>query len=249
VPDRGDVARHRLADRAPVEHQADPRLDLHGDHQRSGQQGRRLDVLQHGELQRRRRDLPQSNGCREYLTGTPFSVPIVLDATGTARTTMQASAASPPGTTLYFQADVTVPGVNPAGVLTSHLGIARLGTEPDLTAAEIQQFAPVVRIHPSEAYRPMSPDVFIENSRFRHHRGWQSDQGFHRVNSAWVTTDSHDAVYYGIPTNVLAAYALHADGKNRRPRDSNCGDSYNVFLQSAGRLTGPTAPNGVVPAY
>lgn len=188
-------------------------------------------------------------GCREYLTGTTISVPIVLDGTGTARTTMLASAASPPGTTLYFQAYVTVPGVNPAGVLTSHLGIARLGPEPDLTAQEIQQFAPVVRIHPSEEYRPMSPDVFIANSRFRHHRGWQSDQGYHRVNNAWVTTNSHDPVYYGIPTNVLAAYALHADGKNRRPRDSNCGDSYNVFLQSAGRLTGPTAPNGVVPAY
>ncbi len=188
-------------------------------------------------------------GCRNYLAGSPFSVPIVLDGSGIARTTMQASATAAPGTTLYFQAQVVVPGANAAGVLTSHLGIARLGTEPDLTAAEIRSFAPVVRIHPSEAYRPMSPDEFIAKSRFRHHRGWQSDQCFHRLNQTWVTTNSHDAVYYGIPTNVLAAYTLHSGGKNRRPRDSNCGDSYNVFLQSAGRLTGPTAPNGVVPAY
>ncbi|MCA8957298.1 MAG: Vps62-related protein [Planctomycetes bacterium] len=187
--------------------------------------------------------------CRQYLTGTVLSVPIVLDATGTTRTVMQASASATPGTILYFQARVSVPGANAAGVLLSEVGAARLGLEPDLTPGEIAQFAPVVRIHPAESYRPMSPDEFIARSRFRHHRGWQSDQGFHRERLEWVTTDSHDPAYYGIPVNWLNAYQLHANGQNRRPRDSNCGDSYNVFLQSAGRLTGPTAPTGVVPAY
>lgn len=184
-------------------------------------------------------------GCRQYLVGPFASVPIVL-ANGVARMTMPASGL---GSALYFQARVTVPGANPAGVLTSHLGIARIGTEPDLTPAEIGQFAPVVRIHPAEEYRPMSPDDFIARSRFRHHRGWQSDQGFHRTALEWVSTNSHDSVYYAMPAYVLNAYTLHADGKNRRPRDGNCGDSYNVFLQSAGRLTGPGAPTGVVPAY
>ncbi|MCB9890649.1 MAG: Vps62-related protein [Planctomycetes bacterium] len=188
-------------------------------------------------------------GCRSYLTGTQFTIPIVFDGSGIARTTMQAAASAAPGTTVYFQAKVLVPGVNAASQLTSSLGIARLGTEPNLTDAEIRSYAPVVRIHPREEYRPMSPDEFITKSRFRHHRGWQSDQGFHRTTQTWVTTNSYDPVYFGIPTNVLAAYTLHSGGKNRRPRDSNCGDSYNVFLQSAGRLTGPTAPNGVVPAY
>lgn len=187
-------------------------------------------------------------GCRQYVSGS-VTVPIVLDAHGVARTTMQAAASAAPGTTSYFQARVMVPGSNPAGILTSNLGIARLGPEPDLTAQEIANLAPIVRIHPAEEYRPMSPDEFIARSRFRHHRSWQSDQGFHRTSQQWVTTDSHDAVYYGIPANVLAAYTLHADGKNRRPRDSNCGDSYNVFLQPDGRLTGPTTPTGVVPAY
>ncbi|MEZ5966706.1 MAG: Vps62-related protein [Planctomycetota bacterium] len=187
--------------------------------------------------------------CVQYLAGAIVSIPIVLDGTGVNRTEMQAAASSVPGTTLYFQAQLAVPGANATGILTSNLGIARLGTEPDLTAEEIAQFAPIVRIHPAEGYRPMSPDEFIAQARFRHHRSWQSDQGFHRTSLSWVTTDSHDSVYYGIPVYVLNAYALHADGKNRRPRDGNCGDSYNVFLQTGSRLTGPTSPNGVVPAY
>ena len=188
-------------------------------------------------------------GCRQYLTGMQVSVPIVLDGNGIARTTMQAAASAVPGTTLYFQAHVVVPGTNPAGILTSHLGIARLGSEPDLTVQEITQYAPIVRIHPAEEYRPMSPDEFIARSRFRHHRGWQSDQGFHRTALDWFTNDSHSASYYDIPVNWLNAYALHANGQNRRPHDDNCGDSYNVFLQPDGRLTGPTAPTGVVPTY
>ncbi|MCC6781353.1 MAG: Vps62-related protein [Planctomycetes bacterium] len=188
-------------------------------------------------------------GCRQYISSTHFTIPIVLDAQGVSRTTMSNPLSTPLGTTLYFQARILVPGANAAGALTSALGIARAGTEPDLSVAEIAQFAPIVRIHPAEEYRPMSPDEFIARSRFRHHRGWQSDQGFNRNTLSWVTTNSHDAAYYGIPTNVLEAYTLHANGQNRRPRDSNCGDSYNVFLQSPGRLTGPTAPTGVVPAY
>ncbi|MGE0145579.1 MAG: Vps62-related protein [Planctomycetota bacterium] len=188
-------------------------------------------------------------GCRRYVDGVFHSIPISLNAQGVARTTMSNPLSTPPGTTLYFQAQVLSPGANAAGVLLSNLGIARAGTEPDLTVAEITQFAPIVRIHPVEEYRPMSPDEFIARSRFRHHRGWQSDQGFHRNTFQWVTTDSHDPVYYGMPPHVLDSYALHADGRNRRPRDGNSGDSYNVFLQSAGRLTGPTVPTGVVPAY
>lgn len=187
--------------------------------------------------------------CTLYLTGAVVSIPIVLDSTGTNRTEMQASASALPGTTVYFQSRLVVPGANASGILTTNLGIARLGAEPDLTAQEIAQFAPVVRMHPAEEYRPMSPDEFIARSRFRHHRSWQSDQGFNRTSLSWVTTNSHDVAYYGMPAYVLNSYTLHADGKNRRPHDGNCGDSYNVFLQSSSRLTGPTAPNGVVPAY
>lgn len=188
-------------------------------------------------------------GCRRYPTGSIASQSFVLNASGVAQITANASAALPAGTSLYYQAQVWVPGANPAGLLTSNLGTARLGREPDLTPAQIAQFAPIVRIHPAEAYRPMNADEFLARARFRHHRGFQSDQGFHRTLQQWITTDSHDAVYYGIPNNVLAAYTLHADGRNRRPRDANCGDSYNVFLQTDGRLTGPAAPTGVVPTY
>ncbi|MBK8096284.1 MAG: Vps62-related protein [Planctomycetes bacterium] len=119
----------------------------------------------------------------------------------------------------------------------------------DLTPAEIALYAPVVYLHPLENWFPMDPAEFIRRARFRHHRGWQSDQGFHRITQQWVTTNSHAAEYYDIPNNVLAAYTLHGNGENRRPRDSNCGDSYNVFLETDANQAGVADPNRTVPVF
>jgi hypothetical protein len=119
----------------------------------------------------------------------------------------------------------------------------------DLTTAEIASYAPVVYLAPLESYFPMDPAEFIQRSRFRHHRSWSSDQGFHRNTFQWVTTDSHASEYYNIPFHVLNAYTLHANGQNRRPRDSNCGDSYNVFLETDDNEVGVANPDGSVPVF
>lgn len=119
----------------------------------------------------------------------------------------------------------------------------------DLTTAEIAQYAPVVYLHPSESYFPMDPVDFIQRSRFRHHRSWSSDQGFHRYSLQWYTTNSHAPEYYGMPFYVLNSYTLHSNGQNRRPRDSNAGDSYNVFLETDANEGGVAVPNGQVPVF
>jgi hypothetical protein len=145
-----------------------------------------------------------------------------------------------------FLVPITFPGTLVAQPLTP--------TDPnalyrDLTTAEIASYAPVVYLSPFESYHPMDPATFIQRSRFRHHRSWSSDQGFHRNSLQWVTTNSHAAEYYDVPINWLNAYTLHANGDNRRPRDSNCGDSYNVFLETDDNETGVANPNGTVPVF
>lgn len=119
----------------------------------------------------------------------------------------------------------------------------------DLTPAEIASYAPVVYLSPFESYHPMDPVTFVQRARFRHHRGWSSDQGFHRHTFQWVTTNSHAPEYYNVPMHVLNAYAPHANGRNRRPRDADCGDSYNVFLETDDNETGVANPNGSVPVF
>jgi hypothetical protein len=95
----------------------------------------------------------------------------------------------------------------------------------------------------------MRPSDFISQSRFRHHIGFGSDQGYNKVSLSWVTGDYHSSAYYGIPVGVIDQYGLNVDGSNRRPRDSNCGSSWNVFLQPSGSLAGNSLPNGAVSAY
>jgi hypothetical protein len=107
----------------------------------------------------------------------------------------------------------------------------------------------VVYLHPAEGYAPMDPVEFIRRSRFRHHRTLNFDQGFHKYTLEWITTNSHDFAYYNIPTYALNSYTLHPNGQNRRPRDSNSGDSYNVYLETDGNERGVANPNGVVPVF
>jgi hypothetical protein len=138
--------------------------------------------------------------------------------------------------------------------IASNSGLTLASSDPnalsrDLTTAEIARYAPVVFLHSAESYFPMDPVDFIHRARFRHHRTLQSDQGFHRVTFQWVTTNSHAAEYYDMPFNVLNSYTLHPNGQNRRPRDSNCGDSYNVFLETDGNEVGVPNPNGQVPVF
>jgi len=117
------------------------------------------------------------------------------------------------------------------------------------TKSEVEALAPIVKFHPDEKYFPMDPVEFIRKSRFRHHRGLQSDQGYHRTKKKWVTSNSKAKSYYDIPIRVINAYRKWSNGENRRPRDPNCGDDWNVFLQPKGRLKGVSRPTGKVPAF
>lgn len=175
--------------------------------------------------------LPQSLGLgsRRYDLTIPTSVPL--------------------GAQFFTQALLTDGGPATPPLLTSNMLVATVGIEPDLTAAQIAAFAPLVRLHPNEAWMPMDPMLFIQLSRFRHHRGWASDQGYNKRTGQWVTTDSHAAEYYDIPVSFVNAYGLNGDGTNRRPRDSNSGSSWNVFLETRSPAAGHSFPSGVVPAF
>lgn len=117
------------------------------------------------------------------------------------------------------------------------------------TVQEIRMLAPVFRFHQDDDYRPMDPIDFISRSRFRHHRGWGSDQGYDKSSQQWKTNDDHDAKYYNIPVNFINGYGLHANGENRRPRDSNNGSNWNVFLQPRENPRGTASPDGYVPTF
>jgi hypothetical protein len=118
-----------------------------------------------------------------------------------------------------------------------------------LDIATIHQFAPIVKIHPNEKHYPMDPAVFIARSRFRHQRGGTKDQGYNKKTRKWVTSSSRSDAYYDVPVSLIRRFGLWKNGENRRPRDSNNGNHWNVFLQPNGKPKGRKNPNGVVPAF
>ena len=113
----------------------------------------------------------------------------------------------------------------------------------------IRSLAPVLRLHPDEKYNPMDPEEFIRLSRFRHHKSWGKDQGYNRVTKKWVTSNSHSSSYYNVPVSYINRFKSWTNGENRRPRDSNRGDKWNVFLEPKGKPAGENNPNGLVPVF
>lgn len=118
-----------------------------------------------------------------------------------------------------------------------------------LTKAQIAALAPVLRLHPKEKYFPMDPMEFIRRSRFRHHRGNARDQGYNKALRKWITGNSKASQYYDIPVGIINAFAPWPNGDNRRPRDSNNGDKWNVFLEPKGKPKGTSQPTGKIPVF
>lgn len=118
----------------------------------------------------------------------------------------------------------------------------------NLSLREVRALAPIVRFHEDDRYMPMDPVEFIQLSRFRHHRALQLDQGYDKLDRVWRTTNSKSSRYYDIPISVINSYGPH-DGKNRRPRDPNRGERWNVFLEPDGNPKGESDPDGVVPTF
>ena len=111
-------------------------------------------------------------------------------------------------------------------------------------------WAPIVWLHSDEQYFPDTPEQFIEQCRFRHHRGGDRDHGFNKESWDWVETDSGDPEYYDIPIDAINAYGLNSDGTNCRPRDPKSGQDHNLFLEHRdARPTGVAQPTGVVPTF
>jgi hypothetical protein len=123
------------------------------------------------------------------------------------------------------------------------------GVIPVASWSDILRFAPLIQLHSGEEYFPMDPMEFLRSSRFRHHRGFRSDQGYTKAAEEWRTNDSHHRNYYDIPVAVVDSYGPHPDGKNRRPRDDNSGDDFNVFLQPRGEPSGDRFPTGRIPVF
>jgi hypothetical protein len=70
------------------------------------------------------------------------------------------------------------------------------------------------------------------------------------VSGKWETSNSHSARYYDVPVSTIDSYGPHPNGKNCRPRDDNCGDRMNVFLDlSDSKRGGRLQPSGVVPVF
>ena len=189
-------------------------------------------------------------GCRLYVDPTiGATVGQTLSALNPPSYTIQVPATLAGGFQFFAQSALLFGTATTPAWMTSNTLSLRTGIEPDLTTTQIASFEPILRLHPSEQYHPMRPMDFIASSRFRHHIALGSDQGFNKVTYTWVTTDSHAYDYYNIPVGVINAYGLNLDGTNRRPRDSNSGSSWNVFLQPVGAPNGSSLPNGYVSAY
>jgi len=110
-------------------------------------------------------------------------------------------------------------------------------------------FRIIVKMHPTEAFYPMEPMDFVRASRFRHHKGWGTDQGFNKASWSWDSGDSRSWEYYDVPVSFINSYGINPDGTNRRPRDSNSGSDWNVFLQPDGHPQGNFWPTGQVPSF
>lgn len=114
--------------------------------------------------------------------------------------------------------------------------------------------APIIKLHPEEQFFPMDPLLFIQTSRFRHHRGFSVidagiDEGFNTATQTWDKNNAKDPEYFNVPVDFVNSFTLHSDGRNRRPRDSNAGDNWNVFLQPDGKPTGNPNPTNNVPVF
>jgi hypothetical protein len=118
-----------------------------------------------------------------------------------------------------------------------------------LDLSTIRKFAPIVKLHPEEKYHPMDPMEFIRKSRFRHHRSGAKDQGYNKKTRKWVTTNSRADSYYDVPVSYVDGFDVWRNDENRRPRDSNNGNDWNVFLQPKGKPRGRRDPNGAVPVF
>lgn len=188
-------------------------------------------------------------GCKLYVgLSNAITLPMRLRSNGSHALTFRVPSSTPRGTLFFNQSFVRAAGTNPLGVLSTNAGMARVGDEPNLTAAQIKSFAPVLKLHPSSIYYPMDPNKFVKASRFRHHRSFWPDQGYHKVNRKWYTNNDKSAPYFDIPVSYINSYRM-VNGKNRRPRDGNSGSSWNVFLAPEGRPAGDRTPNYDVPAY
>lgn len=115
----------------------------------------------------------------------------------------------------------------------------------------VRLFVPIFILDEAEEYYPENPIDFVQSSRFRHHRSglFARDQGWSKSSNRWITGNSHSSEFYDVPLSVINSYKAWPNGRNRRPRDNNCGNSFNVFLEPRGRRGGVRAPNGVVPCF
>lgn len=119
-----------------------------------------------------------------------------------------------------------------------------------LTFERVQELAPVVKIHSTEEYHPIDPNVFISKSRFRHHKAYGPDYGYNKKSNEWLKNNSRDPEYYNIPVSYINSFGLFEDGKNCRPRDSNRGPK-TYFLETDDNLKGSKNQvlNNIIPAY
>lgn len=121
----------------------------------------------------------------------------------------------------------------------------------DNTPKPQEKFKVIVSLHPDEKYFPMNPQDFITLSRFRKHRGGNSDDGYNKITNSFVNGNSHGAEYYNIPVGVINSHYLTGSNslRNLRPRDKNTIGSNEVFLEPDDNLNGNLYPNGVVPVF
>jgi len=115
----------------------------------------------------------------------------------------------------------------------------------------ILDLAPILMFHPQEVYMPMDPLKFIKKSRLRRHLVSNRDQGYHKVQKKWKTSNSQHSNYYDIPVEFINGknFRLDGNGKNRRPKDPDSSDKWQVFLQPKDKPKGAAQPTGVVPAF
>ena len=118
-------------------------------------------------------------GCRLYADPTiGATIGQTLSVINPPSYTVQVPATMPSGFQFFAQSVLVFGTPTTPAWMTSNTLAMRTGIEPDLTPAQIATFAPILRFHPSEMYHPMRPMDFIGSSRFRHHIGFGSDQGF-----------------------------------------------------------------------
>lgn len=119
--------------------------------------------------------------------------------------------------------------------------------------------APIVRLHSSDRFRPMSPGAFIADSRLRmYDRRQQGHMPLHPILNVstreWTKPLAVRALmgqdYVGLPPSLLGTLALREDGTNRRPFDGRAGNEGNIFIEHLRKKPkGEPNPSGIVPTY